>query len=118
MHPILFCVPAIMMLGACVREQAPARSAQVLVQRPAQPAATTVVVPRPPPPPQSELVPPPPAGVGPVVWQPGHWLLSGNNWVWQPGHYMPPPAGQTTWVPGQWLQQPTGGWVWMEGHWA
>ena len=70
-----------------------------------------MIAPGPPPPPQSELVPPPPPGAGPVVWQPGHWLLSGNNWAWQPGQYVPPPPGETTWVPGRWAQQPTGGWI-------
>ena len=113
-------------LSACVSVP-PARETQVIVQPPAQlppaqPVATMVALsPGPPPPARSELVPPPPQGVGPVVWQPGHWQYSGiagREWSWQPGQYVPPPVGQTTWVPGRWIQQPTGGWTWLEGHWA
>ena len=110
--PALACSPA-----ACGSETAAAHVPDHC-PAPAQPVATAAIAPGPPPPPQSELVPTPPVGAGPVVWQPGHWLLSGNNWVWQPGQYVPPPPGQTTWVPGRWLQQPTGGWMWLEGHWA
>ena len=106
---------ALATLAGCVRDQPPSRTTQVIVQ---PPQAMTTINPSPPPPPQSELVPTPPPGVGPVVWQPGHWLLSGSNWVWQRGQYVPPPPGQTTWVPGQWAQQPSGGWMWLEGHWA
>ena len=115
--PIWLAMPALAALAGCVRER-PARETQIIVQPPPQQQATAVVAPGPPPPPQSELVPPPPPGVGPVVWQPGHWILSGNNWAWQPGQYMPPPPGQTTWVPGRWALQPTGGWMWIDGHWA
>ena len=100
-------------IAGCVHREAPPRTTQVIVQPPAQTA--TVVSPGPPPAPQSELVPTPPVGSGPVVWQPGHWMLSGNSWAWQTGQYVPPPPGETTWVPGRWLQPPTGGWVWMEG---
>ena len=52
----------------------------------------------PPPPPHAELVPPPPQGVGPEVWQPGHWNytgVAGNPWVWVGGQYVPAPAGST-----------------------
>jgi WXXGXW repeat (2 copies) len=110
-------LPALVAVTGCVRHPPPATS-QIIVQPSAQPVATAVIAPQAPPPPQSELVPTPPPGAGAVVWQPGHWLLSGNNWVWQSGQYVPPPPGQTTWVPGRWLQQPTGGWMWAEGHWA
>jgi len=115
-------LPVVLGLSACVNVP-PARETQVIVQPPpAQPVATMVALsPGPPPPPHSELVPPPPQGVGPVVWQPGHWQYTGTlgrEWSWQPGQYVPPPMGQTTWVPGRWLQQPTGGWTWLEGHWA
>ncbi len=116
LHPAIVAVPALALLAGCVREEtAPQRTSQVIVQ-PQQPA--TVATPGPPPPPQSELVPTPPVDAGPVVWQPGHWLLSSNSWVWQPGQYVPPPPGQTTWVPGRWMQQPAGAWAWLEGHWA
>ena len=117
-HPACLALPALVALFGCGRSELPPRTTQIIVQPPAQSAvATAVTAPGPPPPPQSELVPTPPIGAGPVVWQPGHWLLSGSNWVWQPGQYVPPP-GQTTWVPGQWMQQPGGGWMWLEGHWA
>jgi hypothetical protein len=116
-HLAWIAVPALLGLGGCIREEtAPPRAAQVIVQ-PARPTAPAVA-PGPPPPPHSELVPPPPQGVGPGVWHPGHWLLSGNDWVWQPGEYVSPPPGETTWVPGGWMQQPGGGWVWLDGHWA
>ena len=78
-----------------------------------QPPPPTMVPPPPtasvpPPPPHAELVPPPPQGVGPAVWQPGHWDYTGmasNPWSWQGGHYVRPPNGETTWVPGQWSQR-------------
>jgi hypothetical protein len=115
LHPAYLALPALAVLAGCVREEtAPSRASQVIVQ----PQPATVAVPGPPPPPQSELVPTPPLNAGPVVWQPGHWLLSGNRWVWHAGQYVPPPPGQTTWVPGRWMQQPGGGWAWLEGHWA
>jgi WXXGXW repeat (2 copies) len=102
-------------LAGCVHEDAaPPRTSQLVVQMPDQLATS----PGPPPPPHSELVPPPPPDMGPVVWQPGHWQLSGTGWIWQSGRYVPPPVGQTTWVPGRWLQQPSGSWSWVEGHWA
>ncbi|MGC1412943.1 MAG: hypothetical protein WA864_28855 [Acetobacteraceae bacterium] len=111
--------PALLMLAGCVEDETPPRAAQIIVQpAPQPPTQIAVMEPGPPPPPRSELVPPPPAGAGPVVWQPGHWILSGNNWAWQPGQYVPPPPGSTTWVPGRWAQQPAGGWTWLEGHWA
>jgi hypothetical protein len=53
-----------------------------------------------------------------MVWQPGHWLLSGNSWTWHPGQYVAPPVGGTTWVPGQWVAQPAGGYRWVDGHWG
>jgi hypothetical protein len=115
-YGICLILPAIVGLAGCGRDEP--RTTQVIVQPPAQPQVTAMVAPAPPPPPRSELVPPPPVGAGPVVWQPGHWMVSGNSWVWQSGQYAPPPQGETTWVPGRWLQQPTGGWVWQEGHWA
>ena len=107
LHPACLALPALVALFGCGRSEPQPRTTQIIVQPPAQSAvATAVTAPGPPPPPQSELVPTPPVGAGPVVWQPGHWLLSGSNWVWQPGQYVPPPPGQTTWVPGQWMQQP------------
>jgi hypothetical protein len=118
LHPACLALTVFTVLSGCVREEAPPRAAQVIVQQPAQQQAVATVVPGPPPPPQSELVPTPPVDAGPVVWQPGHWLLSGSNWVWQAGQYVPPPPGETTWVPGRWAQQSTGAWTWLEGHWA
>jgi hypothetical protein len=115
LSPVWLAVPALAALAGCVREHAAPRDTQIIVQPPAQQA---IIAPGPPPPAQSELVPPPPPGAGPVVWQPGHWLLAENNWRWQPGQYVPPPPGQTTWVSGRWAQQPSGGWMWVEGHWA
>ena len=109
LHPAWLALPAVAALAGCVRQyEAPPTTSQVIVQ---PPPATAVIAPGPPPPPHSELVPPPPVGAGPVVWQPGHWRLSGNEWIWQPGQYVPPPLGETTWVPGYWMQQPGGGWT-------
>ncbi|HET6198465.1 MAG TPA: hypothetical protein VFE12_22060 [Acetobacteraceae bacterium] len=118
LSPAWLALPAVAALVGCVREHPAPQETRIIVQPPAQPQATAIMAPGPPPPPQSELVPPPPPGAGPVVWQPGHWILSGSNWAWQPGQYVPPPPGETTWVPGRWAQQPTGGWTWIEGHWA
>ena len=109
-QPACLALPALVALAGCAREEPPPRTTQIIVQP--QPQADAVLVPGPPPSPQSELVPTPPPGAGAVVWQPGHWRLSGNDWVWQPGQYVPPPPGQTTWVPGRWMA--TG----PECHWA
>jgi hypothetical protein len=108
---------ALLALTGCGRNE-PQRTTQVIVQPPTQQVQSpSVVAPGPPPPAQTETVPPP-SGTGPVVWQPGHWRFSGNQWFWQPGQYVPPPTGQATWIPGRWVQQPAGGWVWQDGHWA
>jgi hypothetical protein len=115
-HCAQLALPALVVLAACGHDE-PARTTQVIVQ-PQPQAQPVVAAPAAPPPARSELVPPPPVGVGPVVWQPGHWLLSGNNWTWQPGQYVTPPAGETTWIPGQWVQQPAGGYQWLDGHWS
>jgi len=113
---ICLTLPLLAALAGCGHDEP--RTTQVIVQPPTQPQATTMASPGPPPPPRSEMVPPPPVGTGPVVWQPGHWMVNGNSWAWQSGQYTPPPPGETTWVPGRWLQQPNGGWFWQEGHWA
>ncbi len=109
-------LPALAVLGGCVGEGAASSPPVGVVVR--SPQGNALAVPTPPPPPASEMAPIPPSNSGPVVWQPGHWVLSGGNWAWQAGHYMPPPPGQTTWVPGRWAKQPAGGWAWLEGHWA
>jgi hypothetical protein len=117
-HHVCLMAPVLIALIGCGRQE-PQSTTQIIVQPPAaQVQSASLVAPGPPPPPRSELVPPPSQGMGPVVWQPGHWRISGNSWVWQAGQYVPPPPGQTTWVPGRWAQQATGGWVWVEGHWA
>jgi len=103
-----------LVLAGCGRETAPPAISAAVVQQPAQAA----IMASGPPAPLDEPVPTPPLDAGPVVWQPGHWRLSGDAWVWQPGGYVPPPPGQTTWIPGHWIQQPSGTWSWIEGHWA
>ncbi|HET6236145.1 MAG TPA: hypothetical protein VFE41_14475 [Acetobacteraceae bacterium] len=111
-------LPVLLAVAGC--GSAPPPATQLTIQSVGPPTAT-VMAPGPPPPAQAEWVPLPPAGVGPVVWQPGHWRFSavnGGSWVWMAGGYVPPPNGQTAWIPGRWMQQPTGGWVWIEGHWA
>jgi hypothetical protein len=111
-------VIALLALSGCGSEE-PQRTTQVIVQPPAQQQPSpSVAAPGPPPPVQNEVVPPAPSGSGSVVWRPGHWRYSGNQWLWQPGQYVSPPAGQTTWIPGRWAQQPGGGWVWVDGYWA
>jgi hypothetical protein len=118
-HDMFVVAPVLIALVGCGRPEPQPQATQIIVQPPPeQLQSSSLVAPGPPPPPQSELVPPPSPGMGPVVWQPGHWRVSGNAWVWQSGQYVPPPPGQTTWIPGRWAQQSTGGWVWMEGHWA
>ena len=121
-HPS--CLPrraALLIAPVCVeRRDAAARTTQIIVQPPAQPPTadsgdgTRCRRRRR----KRNWCRRRPQGMGPVVWQPGHWRFSGNTWAWQPGQYVPPPPGQTTWVPGRWAQQPTGGWAWLEGHWA
>ena|SRR6185312_94807 len=115
--------PALLMLAAC-EITPPQRTTQVIVQPGSQPTSRTAMynyAPVPPPPPHAELVPPPPSGVGPVVWQPGHWLYTGlaeKPWTWMGGEYVSVPPGANTWVPGRWAQQSSGGWSWQAGHWA
>ena len=118
-RPVCLSGLALAALSGCARDTPQPQTTQIIVQQPAQAAA--LVAPGPPPPPHAELVPPPDPGMGPVVWQPGHWRytgMPGNDWAWQSGGYVPPPPGQTTWIPGQWAMQPGGGWAWIEGHWT
>jgi hypothetical protein len=97
--------PLVIALVGCGRPEPSPTTTQIIVQPPTeQLQSASLVAPGPPPPPQSELVPPPSPGMGPVVWQPGHWRFSNNTWLWQPGQYVPPPPGQTTWIPGRWAQ--------------
>ena len=84
LSPAWLALPAVAALVGCVREHPAPQETRIIVQPPAQPQATAIMAPGPPPPPQSELVPPPPPGAGPVVWQPGHWILSGSNWATRP----------------------------------
>jgi hypothetical protein len=111
LNPAWLALPALVALFGCGRSEPPQRTTQIIVQPQAQPVqATAVVAPGPPPPPQSELVPPPPVGAGPVVWQPGHWLLSGKttSWAWQPDNTARRRPGPDDMGAGQWMQQPGG----------
>ena len=36
-----------------------------------------------------------------MVWQPGHWALSDDNWVWRPGQYVAPGSRLMALVPLQ-----------------
>ena len=78
-HYACLIMPALIVLAGCGHDEPQPRTTQVIVQPPQQPQQMAVVAPNPPPPPRSEMVPPPPPGVGPVVWQPGHWMLNGNS---------------------------------------
>ena len=101
-HSAWLVVPGLLALAACGGP--PPHTTQVIVQPPPQVQVAPEVAPMPPPPSHAELVPPPSQGVGPTVWQPGHWdytAVPGNPWAWVGGQYVPPPAGSTTWVPGQ-----------------
>ena len=118
-HDAWLVAPVVLALVGCGSPEPTPSTTQIIVQPPTeQLPGRSLVAPGPPPPRQADFVPPPSPGMGPVVWQPGHWRYSGDTWLWQPGQYTPPPPGQTTWIPGRWIQQSTGGWVWMEGHWA
>ena len=124
-YPALLAIPAVLVLGGCAVNPAPAPQASTVIVTPSAPQVATVVpapvAPMPPPPPESELVPPPPPGSGPVVWQPGHWAYTGvadSPCSWVAGEYVPPPPGQTTWIPGQWQETASGTWMWVTGHWA
>src|SRR4051812_43810516 len=118
-HDAWLVAPVVLALVGCGSPEPTPSTTQIIVQPPTeQLPGQSLVAPGPRPPRRADFVPPPSPGMGPVVWQPGHWRYSGNTWVWQPGQYTPPPPGQTTWIPGRWTQQSTGGWVWTEGHWA
>ncbi|MGB8839934.1 MAG: hypothetical protein WCC64_02585 [Aliidongia sp.] len=85
--------------------------------------ATVILAPNAPPPPRDEPPPPPPtvttSSTTIQIWETGHWMWDGNDWVWMHGQYVARPAtvsSTASWQPGHWIQQPNG-WEWIDGHW-
>ena len=78
------------------------------------PDASVVIAPSAPPPPEVEAPPAPPAPR--YVWEPGHWLWNGTQFLWDQGKYVEKPTAATAYVAGHW-QEYSDGWGWVPGHW-
>jgi len=76
---------------------------------------TRTIAPLAPPELRTEVIPP--AASDLVVWDPGHWQWTGDNWAWQPGHYVTRPQTTAMWEPGHWVPNAAGGYMWVDGHW-
>jgi WXXGXW repeat (2 copies) len=79
------------------------------------PATTPVIVAAvQPPPAQTETVPPAPAAD--MVWIPGYWNYSNNQYVWVAGRYEPAKIGYI-WAPNRW-EHINGRWQMTGGAWV
>lgn len=81
-------------------------AAQVLITSP-----TYIAVP----PPQQEIITPAPSSS--VVWVPGSWDRTPDEWNWKPGEWVQPPFSNAYWVAGYWQHQ-GGQYQWEPAHWA
>jgi hypothetical protein len=81
---------------------------------PAPAPAAVVVTTVAPPPLQPEVVPSPPASN--MVWIPGYWNWSNNQYTWVPGRYEPAKVGYR-WVPTRW-EYSQGRWQMTAGTWV
>ena len=93
--------------GAMVLAFHPA-SAQPVQPAPAPPLVAVAPQPLPSPP-----QPPPPPITKALL--PGHWQLSGANWVWVPPERHPRPVEQRPLVPGTYVWR-DGAWRWVPAH--
>lgn len=120
-HVVAIGTVAAMALAACttrtVEREVIHNPPTVVQSAPAQtaPAAPPVVVATvAPPPAQTEVVPPPPASN--MVWIPGYWNWSNNQYNWVPGRYEPAKTGYR-WVPTRW-EHIEGRWQMTGGIWV
>jgi len=67
-----------------------------------------------PPPMRVEVRPPPPSTS--MVWQPGYWVLNGNQYTWVEGRYVQMRTGYA-WRQPRWENR-TGAWVMVPGAWV
>ena len=83
-------------------------------------AVAGCTTPPPVPPLRAETQPLPPVSAQTLVWQPGDWNWTGQDYTWQPGRYVEASVAgmQHQWVPGHWGQdRPSAPWQWIPGHW-
>jgi hypothetical protein len=66
--------------------------------------------------PPAESMPRPPVTAEPMVWQPGHWDWSGNQYLWAKGQYVPAAGHGNVWTAGAWYHG-SDGWNWVPAHW-
>jgi WXXGXW repeat (2 copies) len=94
-----------------------------VIHTPAAQPATVQVAPAPapvivaavqPPPAQVETVPPAPSAD--MVWIPGYWNYSNNQYVWVAGRYEPAKIGYV-WAPNRW-EHVNGRWQMTGGAWV
>ena len=62
-------------------------------------------------------VPKPPVSGEPLIWQPGHWDWSGQQYNWDQGRWVRREGHGTMWQDGYWDRQ-HGEWLWIPGHWV
>jgi hypothetical protein len=73
-----------------------------------------IVSTRPPPPPRVIIVPEARPG---YAYQPGYWVLQGEEWTWVDGQWVPDRQGYA-WSPAHWESQPDGTWRFSPGQWV
>ena len=118
-HTVGICTIATMALVGCTTrtvEREVIHPAPTVVQQaaPAPAPAPVVVTTVAPPPAPAEVVPPPPASN--LVWIPGSWSWSNNQYTWIPGRYEPAKIGYR-WVPTRW-EHTEGRWQMTGGAWV
>lgn len=68
-----------------------------------------------PPPPRQETITVAPSPT--MVWVPGAWERTPDQWFWTDGKWVAPPFRKAYWTPGYW-QHLGGQYHWLPGHWA
>ena len=82
------------------------------------PSPGVAISPYPPvPAPQAEAIPKPPVTGETLVWQPGYWDWTGQDYAWRSGQYVPAAGHGSAWQPG-WWNRINGGWRWEQAHWT
>ncbi|TQF13827.1 hypothetical protein FJV41_21710 [Myxococcus llanfairpwllgwyngyllgogerychwyrndrobwllllantysiliogogogochensis] len=92
-----------------------ARQGTTEVEIPIAVSAETLSTQQAPPAPRQEMRPAAPSAN--LVWEPGYWYWSGNNWDWVDGTWAAPPRADLVFVSPRWVQRGLA-WHFLGGGWA